>query len=175
MNLSIEKIAIYKGDITKMGVDAIINAANPSLLGGSGVDGAIHLAAGPGLLAECKTLRGCAIGSAKITAGYNLPAPYIIHTVGPIWQGGNVGEAELLGNCYQSSLTLALNYKLTTVAFPAIATGIYGYPKETAAKIAITTVVNFLQEHREFHKIYFVVYDATTEEIYQEQLAKLNQ
>lgn len=178
MSLAIDnpakKIAIYRGDITKMGVDAIVNAANPSLLGGGGVSGAIMAAAGPSLLEECKELHGCAVGDAKITAGYNLPAPYIIHAVGPIWDNGNNNEAEKLISCYKSVLNIALEYQLATIAFPAISTGIYGFPKVEAAKIAISTVLDFLTKHPSFHKIYFVVFDETTEQIYKKEVAELN-
>lgn len=165
-----KKIAVYQGDITKMGVDAIVNAANPSLLGGGGVDGAIHSAAGPQLLEECKELHGCPVGEAKITAGYNLPAPFVIHTVGPIWQGGNNGEEQKLRSCYRNSLRIALDYHLATVAFPAISTGVYGYPKQAAAQVAIDEVSQFIAKHPSFHKIYFVAFDKETEQIYQQIL-----
>ena len=165
-----KKIAVYQGDITKMGVDAIVNAANPTLLGGGGVDGAIHSAAGPQLLEECRELHGCPVGEAKITSGYNLPAPFVIHTVGPIWQGGDNGEEHKLRSCYRNSLLIALDYHLATVAFPAISTGVYGYPKEAAAKIAIDEVINFLTKHPSFYKIYFVAFDQATEQIYKQIL-----
>ena len=141
-------IRTVKGDITKLKVQAIVNAANETLLGGGGVDGAIHKAAGPGLLEECRTLKGCNTGDAKITAGYNLPAEYVIHTVGPVWQGGDFGEAELLKSAYESCLKLADTKGIKSVAFPAISTGVYGFPKEQAADIAVATVKGFLEDHR---------------------------
>lgn len=167
------RIAVYQGNITKMGVDAIVNAANTSLLGGGGVDGAIHAAAGPGLLEECRELNGCPVGQAKITGGYDLPAPYVIHTVGPIWRGGDKGEARKLACCYYNSLKLASEYKLATVAFPAISTGVYGYPKDQAAAIAVKTVAAYLEEDRVIHKVYFVAFDKETEQLYQKELSQL--
>jgi O-acetyl-ADP-ribose deacetylase len=139
------KIGILQGDITKLAVDAIVNAANSSLLGGGGVDGAIHRAAGPELVHECRLLHGCKTGQAKITKGYQLPAKHIIHTVGPVWQDGNAGEAELLASCHRESLKLMVAGGLKTIAFPAISCGIYGYPIEQAANVALQTVAEFLR------------------------------
>ncbi|MBV9897782.1 MAG: O-acetyl-ADP-ribose deacetylase [Chloroflexi bacterium] len=142
-----ERIRVVKDDITTLHVDVIVNAANESLLGGGGVDGAIHRAAGPELLAECRTLGGCETGEAKITQGYRLPARHIIHTVGPVWHGGAHGEDQQLASCYQRSLKLAENHGLRTIAFPAISTGIYGFPRERAAQIAVREIQSFLSDH----------------------------
>jgi O-acetyl-ADP-ribose deacetylase (regulator of RNase III) len=139
-----ERIAIVMADITTLAMDAIVNAANPTLLGGGGVDGAIHRAAGPKLLEECRGIGGCPTGEARVTAGYELPARFVIHTVGPVWRGGSAGEAGLLGSCYTESLRLARQNQLETVAFPAIATGIYGYPLEAATVVAVRSVAAWL-------------------------------
>ena len=151
------RIEIVRGDITKLKVDAIVNAANTTLLGGGGVDGAIHRAAGPKLLDECRTLGGCRPGEAKITRGYNLPARFVIHTVGPVWSGGNRGEAEVLANCYRNSLRVAVENGLKTIAFPAISCGAYGYPISDAAEIATKTVRDFLRGNDQIEKVIFVL------------------
>jgi O-acetyl-ADP-ribose deacetylase len=162
----VPKIEIVRGDITKLDVDAIVNAANTSLLGGGGVDGAIHRAAGPELLTECRALGGCPPGEAKITRGYNLPARFVIHTVGPVWAGGKRGEPEVLTNCYRNSLQLALKNKISTIAFPAISCGAYGYPVRNAAEIAVKTTQGFLAANDKIDKIIFVLFDEDTFEIY---------
>ena len=154
---------LIRGDITKLDVDAIVNAANTTLLGGGGVDGAIHRAAGPQLLEECRTLGGCRPGEAKLTGGYNLPARFVIHTVGPVWSGGKRGEAEILSNCYRNSLQLAVENKIKTVAFPAISCGAYRFPVQAAATIAVTVTRDFLGANGSIDKVTFV---AATGEIF---------
>ena len=158
---------IIQGDITRLQVDAIVNAANKSLLGGGGVDGAIHKAAGPGLVEECRKLNGCDTGNAKITGGHNLHASFVIHAVGPVWQGGKKEEENLLSSCYKRSLEIAVENHLKSIAFPNISTGIYGFPKEKAAGIAISTVTSFLNQHPEIEKVIFAVFDEENYEIYQ--------
>jgi O-acetyl-ADP-ribose deacetylase (regulator of RNase III) len=161
------RIQVIQGDITKQIVDAIVNAANSSLLGGGGVDGAIHRAAGPELLAECRRLGGCKTGQAKATKGYNLPAKYVIHTVGPVWHGGDSDEDQLLASCYRSSLEVAASLNVRSIAFPAISTGIYGFPKQRAAKIAVNEASASI---RDMEKLLFVCFDTETTEIYRELL-----
>ncbi len=164
------RIELVKGDITKSVADAIVNAANTSLLGGGGVDGAIHRAGGPAILEDCRRIiarqGGCKTGEAVITTGGRLNARFVIHTVGPVWNGGNKQEAEKLGSCYINSLKLAIENNITTIAFPNISTGIYGYPKNEAASIAITTVHNFLQQDLQLKKVYFVCFDEENYGIY---------
>lgn len=165
------RIELYKGDITKLKVDVIVNAANTSLLGGGGVDGAIHRAAGPELLKFNKKLGGCKTGEAKISPGFNLPAKFIIHTVGPVWNGGKHNEDKLLADCYINSLKLAVENKIKSMAFPAISTGIYRFPLERATKIAITEVKEFLEKNDTIEKVIFVCFDEETYEIYKSVLA----
>ena len=167
---TMSKIETYKGDITKLKIDAIVNAANTSLLGGGGVDGAIHRAAGPELYEFNKKLGGCATGEAKISPGFNLPAKFIIHTVGPIWNGGNQNEDNLLANCYRNSLNLAIENNIKTIAFPAISTGVYRFPLERATKIAIAEVKNFLEQNDALKKIIFVAFDERTYDCYNKLL-----
>ena len=164
------KIEVLLGDITKLNVDAIVNAANTSLLGGGGVDGAIHRAAGPELLEECQTLNGCEVGQAKITYGYNLPAKYVIHTVGPIWYGGEDNEHELLKSCYETSLDLARENNLKTIAFPAISCGVYRFPIDEAVQIATATVKEYLERYDVFEKVIFVCFDSEIAEEYNKVL-----
>jgi O-acetyl-ADP-ribose deacetylase (regulator of RNase III) len=168
------KLRIHKGDITVLEVDAIVNAANTSLLGGGGVDGAIHRAAGKELQEECKTLDGCSTGLAKITKGYRLPAKYVIHAVGPVWRGGSKGEATLLASCYRSSLKLALDHGIKTMAFPAISCGIYHYPVAQAATIAVHETVKFIKMHNEIDMVIFVCFDDSIYLAYQNALESLN-
>jgi O-acetyl-ADP-ribose deacetylase (regulator of RNase III) len=169
LNVTIE---VVEGDITEQNVDAIVNAANTSLLGGGGVDGAIHRAAGPELLEECRTLRGCPTGDAKVTEGYRLPARWIIHTVGPVWRDGEHREDELLASCYRRSLELAVQTGIRTVAFPAISTGAYGFPLPRATRIAIREVRAFLEKNPALEKVFFVCFDRHTSDIYQRVLAE---
>lgn len=163
---------IIMGDITKQKADAIVNAANCSLLGGGGVDGAIHRAAGPELLEECRALHGCETGKAKITGGYRLPAKYVIHTPGPVWRGGAAGEEQLLAGCYRESLSLASRYGCGTVAFPSISTGIYRFPLERAARIAVREILSFLRSDRVVNSVTMVCFDADTKAAYEAAFAE---
>ncbi|MEY2501131.1 MAG: O-acetyl-ADP-ribose deacetylase [Verrucomicrobiota bacterium] len=165
--MSDRRLKLVRGDITRLAVDAIVNAANTTLLGGGGVDGAIHRAAGPELLAECRTLGGCRPGEAKITRGYKLPAAHVIHTVGPVWSGGTRGEPETLSNCYRNSLRLAVANGLRIIAFPAISCGAYRYPILDAARIAVETTSNFLRENDSIAEVTFVVSSDEIEAAYQ--------
>lgn len=165
-----DKVEILRGDITMLEVDAIVNAANTTLLGGGGVDGAIHRAAGPELLAECRALDGCEPGEAKLTRGYRLQARFVIHTVGPIWRGGKRGEAQILANCYRNSLQIAVENEINTIAFPAISCGAYGYPIEEAAQIALETTRKFLTVTDEIQKVIFVVWGEDVYDAYRKNL-----
>lgn len=165
------KLEIIKGDITQQSVDAIVNAANCSLLGGGGVDGAIHRAAGAELLAECRTLNGCETGKAKITGGYRLPARHVIHTPGPVWHGGGHGEDALLASCYASCLALASENGCKTVDFPSISTGVYHFPLERAAKIAVDTILAYLADHAELERVRMVCFDERTKAAYDAALS----
>jgi len=164
----IDRLSVIQGDITKQSVDAIVNAANSSLLGGGGVDGAIHLKAGPELLAECRQLGGCKTGQAKITKGYKLPAKWVIHTVGPVWHGGINNEDKLLSDCYHNSLALAVKKGLKTIAFPSISTGAYRFPVERAAQIAINEIAQFLNNDDSLEKVIIVAFDQNTRQHYEE-------
>jgi len=167
-----ERIEVVQGDITRQVVDAIVNAANSSLLGGGGVDGAIHAAAGPELLVECRTLNGCATGEAKITRGYRLSARWVIHTVGPIWHGGGHDEDALLARCYRNCFLLAVQHGITTIAFPAISTGVYRFPLERAAKIAVAETRRLLKSHPAVRKVVFVCFNKATVEGYRKVMAE---
>jgi O-acetyl-ADP-ribose deacetylase len=166
------RVSLSIGDITRLKVDVIVNAANTSLLGGGGVDGAIHRTAGPELLIECRALGGCPPGEARLTAGYHLPAAHVIHTVGPIWRGGAGGEPQVLENCYRSCLTIARSKGFRDIAFPAIATGIYGFPRGEAARIAVATVSSHMAEHASPHLVIFVCFDSATLDAYRDALGR---
>jgi O-acetyl-ADP-ribose deacetylase (regulator of RNase III) len=174
MTLSIEKFKIVTGDITKLAVDAIVNAANTTLLGGGGVDGAIHRAAGPELLAECRTIGGCPTGEARITKGYRLPARHVIHTVGPVYRGSEK-DPLLLSSCYKNSLRLAADHQCRSIAFPAISCGVYGYPIEKACRIAVDTSRDFLATHGEIDEVLFVLFSPDDEKVYLEYLDLISQ
>ena len=168
------RLTVYEGDITKLPIDAIVNAANSSLLGGGGVDGAIHKAAGPKLLLECEKIGGCKTGEAHLTKGYDLPARWIIHTVGPVWQGGSFNEAILLEDCYRNSLNIAEENQLKKIAFPSISTGAYGYPVEQAAVIAVNVCSFFLDSSEIIEEIIFACFDRLTASIYEELIEKID-
>jgi len=169
----LKRISILEGDITRQNVDAIVNAANSSLLGGGGVDGAIHRAAGPKLLEECRTLNGCETGEAKITKGYNLPARWVIHTVGPVWHGGQHREDELLAQCYTNSLRLATKYQLSSIAFPSLSTGAYGFPVERASRIALKTIASYLSAAVLPEKVVIVCFSHNDYQIYSSSLKEV--
>jgi len=166
------RLALSLGDITRLKVDAIVNAANTSLLGGGGVDGAIHRAAGPGLLAECRTIGGCPVGEARLTGGHRLPAGHVIHTVGPVWRGGEAGERQLLRASYEACLAIALARRFRQIAFPAISTGAYGFPHEEAAGIAVATAAAHLTENDLPEQVIFVCFNAAMLEVYQKALGR---
>jgi O-acetyl-ADP-ribose deacetylase (regulator of RNase III) len=164
------RIELAVGDITKLEVDAIVNAANSSLLGGGGVDGAIHRAAGPGLVAECRGLGGCPTGEARLTSGHNLPARFVIHTVGPVWRGGGTGEEELLARCYRASLALAVAHDVRSIAFPAISTGVYGFPRPQACAIAVNQTHRFLLRDDTLERVILISFDGDTAALYRREL-----
>lgn len=168
-----ERLRVIQGDITRLDVDAIVNAANESLLGGGGVDGAIHRAAGPVLLSECREIGGCPTGEARLTGGYRLPARHVIHTVGPVYRGGRRGEADLLRSCYEQSLQLAARHQVETIAFPCISTGVYGYPKEEACRLAVDTVVSWLRSNSYPREVTFCCFQEEDMDLYQERLGSL--
>ncbi|HXT41829.1 MAG TPA: O-acetyl-ADP-ribose deacetylase [Candidatus Angelobacter sp.] len=173
MHRCFNRIEVVEGDITKQRVDAIVNAANATLLGGGGVDGAIHRAAGPELLEECRALGGCPTGQAKITKGYRLPAELVIHTVGPVWRDGKHGEGELLAGCYRNSLTLAEQHAVKTIAFPSISTGAYGFPMDQAALIAVSEIKSFLERNSSIEKVLLVCFGREAFEIHQQAMKEI--
>jgi len=176
MSITTSRLRVVQGDITKLDTTAVVNAANTSLLGGGGVDGAIHRAGGPQILEECRQIRarqgGCKVGEAVITSGGRLPARHVIHTVGPVWNGGHKGEPELLANCYRNSLRLALDHQLELVAFPGISTGIYHYPKQEAAALAVREVQQWLDTHEWPREVVLVAFDADTKQLYEQEVAR---
>lgn len=167
-----QNLHVKQGDITRENTDAIVNAANPSLLGGGGVDGAIHRAAGPGLLEECRKLGGCKHGEARITGGHNLKARFVIHTPGPVYKNGKSGEKEILANSYLNCMKLALENRLDSIAFPAISTGVYGYPRQEACEVAVNTVLEFMIEKNYAPQVYFVLFDSENYKIYKDYIEK---
>ncbi|KGK98574.1 hypothetical protein LI82_06795 [Methanococcoides methylutens] len=168
-----DRVVVIKGDIVELDVDAIVNAANNSLLGGGGVDGAIHAAAGPELLEECRSLKGCPTGEAKITSGYHLPAKWVIHTVGPIWRGGTSGEDEMLARCYRNSLKVAVRNSVRTIAFPSISTGAYGFPVDRASRIALAEIAGFLGKGSSIEKVLLVCFNERAFESYSRALEEM--